>query len=207
MPDYKKGMIYKIVNNENNKVYYGSTTQGLHKRIYDHRQKHNKCMSKNLGVDLKDCQIILVEKFPCECKYELEKRERYFIENNECVNKVIPTRTQKEWCKNNKAKIAENHKKWSKKNKDKLQEYNKQYREKNKEKAQKYKKQWREINKEQIAKKKNENYKKNKEKINKKQKEKITCECGSVITKSGKAQHCKTKKHIKFINSNSTSSC
>mgnify|MGYP003137938145 FL=1 len=27
----------------------------------------------------------------------LNQRERYYIENNECVNKIIPTRTPKEW--------------------------------------------------------------------------------------------------------------
>ena len=40
--DYKKGKIYKIVNTENNNIYYGSTIQPLHKRLNEHRNKHVK---------------------------------------------------------------------------------------------------------------------------------------------------------------------
>ena len=43
---YKNSKIYRIVNNENDKVYYGSTCLPLHKRMYKHRNKHNICMSK-----------------------------------------------------------------------------------------------------------------------------------------------------------------
>lgn len=225
MPDYKKGMIYKIVNNENNKVYYGSTCQPLHKRMYDHRSKHSKCMSKNLGVDLKECKIILVEKIECDCKYELEKRERFYIENNECVNKYIPTRTKKEWCEANKQKIAEKDKKNYEKNKEKIlkrkkeyyennkeiiKEQQKQHYKKNKEKAKEYKqknkehileqkKQYYEKNKQKINEYAKQYQQKNKDKISEKAKEKMTCECGSVIRKADKIKHFKTKKHQKFI--------
>ena len=96
MPDYSKGKIYRIVNNENDKVYYGSTTQLLSKRLHEHRKKHNDCMSKNLGVDLKECLIILVEQLECNNKQELLMRERFYIENNECVNKIKPIRTKEE---------------------------------------------------------------------------------------------------------------
>ena len=66
MPDYKKSKIYKIVNDENDNFYIGSTISPLHKRMREHRSKHNKCMSKNIGVDLNECKIILVEAFECE---------------------------------------------------------------------------------------------------------------------------------------------
>jgi hypothetical protein len=37
-----------------------------------------------------------LEKYPCKSKGELEARERYWLEDTEnCVNKQIPTRTQK----------------------------------------------------------------------------------------------------------------
>jgi len=195
MLDYKKGKIYKIVNNENNKVYYGSTTQPLHKRMYEHRKKHNNCMSKNLGVDLKDCQIILVEKIECECKYELEKRERFYIENNKCVNKRIPTRTMKEWREANKEKIAERKKKKYHKNKEKL----KVKYEKNKEKIAIKQKGYRKKNKEKLNEYRKKDYQKNKEKILEKAKEKITCECGAFLTKNHLLRHYTSKKHQKFI--------
>jgi hypothetical protein len=37
-----------------------------------------------------DPEIILVENYPCSNKDELYARQRYYIENNECVNKGIP---------------------------------------------------------------------------------------------------------------------
>ena len=80
MPNYKQGKIYKICNNENDKCYIGSTSQPLHKRFHDHKRKHNLCMSKNLGVELKDCIIVLVEDYPCERKEQLLKIERFYIE-------------------------------------------------------------------------------------------------------------------------------
>jgi hypothetical protein len=47
----------------------------------------------------------LVENYSCNSKKELETRERYYIENNECVNKNMPTRTMKEYQEENKEKI------------------------------------------------------------------------------------------------------
>ena len=37
-----------------------------------------------------------MESVPCETKNELHKRERYHIEKNVCVNKVVPLRTKHE---------------------------------------------------------------------------------------------------------------
>ena len=57
-------------------------------------------------------------------------------------------------------------------------EYDAKYYEKNKEKKKEY-------------------YQKNKEKL----KEKITCECGSIVSKSVLARHKKSQKHINYLNS------
>ena len=42
-----------------------------------------------------------METVPCETKNELHKRERYHIEKNVCVNKVVPLRTKHEWRRDN----------------------------------------------------------------------------------------------------------
>jgi len=42
------------------------------------------------------------------------------------------------------------------------------------------------------------NYHNNKEEINKKRLEKITCECGAIVSKAGLGRHKKTIKHIKL---------
>jgi hypothetical protein len=39
-------------------------------------------------LDEPDCDIYLVEKYPCDTKDELHAREGYYIQNNECVNKI-----------------------------------------------------------------------------------------------------------------------
>jgi hypothetical protein len=42
-----------------------------------------------------------VELFPCASKDELLRRERFYVENNECVNKKIPKQTYQEYGEKN----------------------------------------------------------------------------------------------------------
>ena len=78
--------------------------------------------------------IILLENHSCKNKYELQARERHYIETIECVNKVIPNRTPKEHYEVNKEKIKEQTKQYYELNKDKRKEQIKQYKSSNKEK-------------------------------------------------------------------------
>lgn len=97
MSDYSQGKIYKLVCEESGKVYYGSTIQTLPQRLAQHKN-HKNCMSKTMT----NPKIYLVENYPCESKWELEERERYYIKNNECINITIPHRTNKEYREDNK---------------------------------------------------------------------------------------------------------
>lgn len=127
MPDYSKGKIYKIYSGD--LCYYGSTTMRLSARIYKHRERkikyENGTRAGNLSVfqvlNRPDYKIELVEEYPCSNKRELLLRERFYIENNNCVNINIPGRTKSEW---------------QKANKDKKSIYNARYREKQKLKCQ-----------------------------------------------------------------------
>ena len=201
MPDYSKSKIYKIYNDSiPDKVYYGSTINTLVKRFNQHKDKFHLCTSKQLFPGAK---IVLVEKFPCNDKDELTKRERWYIENNECVNKFIPGRTRKEWREDNKEYIKKEQKKYYETNKEKLKERTKQWREDNKEykkqqdkkynqgnkeKVKERTKQWREDNKDKLKEKQNQYYETKKEKIG--------CKvCKSMVFNIGFSQHCKTKKH------------
>ena len=96
------------------------------------------------------------------------------------LNQFIAYLTRQEY----KNKDNEQHKKYYEENKDKLKERTKKYRDENKykvlEKAKKY-------------------YDENKEKFSEKYKEKITCECGSIVRKKDITRHCKSLKHIAFI--------
>jgi len=105
MPDYSKSKIYKIVCDETELTYYGSTIQPLYKRLSQHKNLLNtekKCKTNKMI----NPKIYLVEEFPCDNKEQLLSRERYYIENNECCNKYIPTRSMKEYCVCNKEEIS-----------------------------------------------------------------------------------------------------
>jgi hypothetical protein len=107
---YENAIIYKIVADE--LIYYGSTIEKTYQRIRHHRGqykdfllgKRNYQTSFDL-IKLNNYKIELVENYPCKTKEELLLRERYWIENNVCVNKVIPTQTRKEWAEKNPDKV------------------------------------------------------------------------------------------------------
>jgi len=161
MVNYKNAKIYKLVNDELNLTYYGSTCDELRKRLYGHKKKSNKCCSK-IMFGSGEVKIYLVEKFPCNDRIELNQKERYYIENNECINKIIPCRTAKEYREDNKEKIKEKDKKWKENNKD----YQKEYREKNKQKIKQYMKEYQINNKDKINKKQRQYREKKKLKLN-----------------------------------------
>ena len=119
----KIGYIYKIFGKtDDDLVYYGSTTQ---KRVCNRISGHNRSYRRwKLGkyhfttsfliIETGDWDYMTVEKVMHDEPFELRNRERYWIENNKCVNKNIPNNTQKESIK-----------KYSEQNKEKIAEYNK----------------------------------------------------------------------------------
>ncbi len=122
MNKYSRGKIYKIVDNTNGDVYYGSTTETLKERLRKHTSNSNECNSK-LIINNGDYNIILVEYYPCNSVEELESREAHYIINNQCINVKIPGRTNKEWYEDNREKISEKRKKHYQDNKDKKKKY------------------------------------------------------------------------------------
>ena len=134
MEKYGKGKIYKLVCE--NLVYYGSTIQPLCERKSKHKQtylmfKKGLSTKKTTAMQLYeigDPKIYLVEDFPCERKEQLESRERWWIENNPCVNKVIPTRSAKERRNDNIDHIKAYEKEYKEKNKERIKaKYSKKY--------------------------------------------------------------------------------
>ena len=171
MNKYQNGKIYKLFCNESNLVYYGSTTQILKHRLCQHRTNKKGASISRIMINP---QIELLEDYPCNSKKELEVRERFYIENNECINMKIPGRTKKE-CNQKYYQI----------NKEKHNEYyKKKYKENMKDESFRIKKNdkgkiWREENPDYF-------------------KEKIECECGSIVNKFNLKKHKKTKKHLEF---------
>lgn len=135
MSNYQNAKIYKIVCNNTGKQYIGSTTQKfLSQRLAQHKSIQNhSCKSREI-IEGGNYSIVLVELCPCNSKDELHKRERHFIETLDCINKIIPGRTQKEYYEENKERVLEQQKEYYKANKEHLCERKKEYYEDNKEK-------------------------------------------------------------------------
>ena len=192
MERYQRGKVYRIVCRKTGKQYIGSTCKKLlSQRLANHvcnfkAWKKNRYQFTTSFTILKenDYYIELIEMVSCSSKDELLIRERFHIQKNECVNKYIPLRTQKEYYEDNKEK-------------------NKEYREANKEKISEYQKEYAQTNKEKIAENKKEYDKEyrqqNCDKITENFKKKYDCSCGSTLCKGDKSRHEKTIKHQNYL--------
>jgi hypothetical protein len=129
--NFENAKIYALISTCTDLIYVGSTCLSLPIRLRNHKELYKQHLKGNpiklsafklleLGdVDIKvlqDCKDVC-------CKKELLKRERYWIENNLCVNKNIPSRTmqesQKAYYQNNKERCKLNYIN----NKDKKKQY------------------------------------------------------------------------------------
>ena len=90
MPNFSKGKIYKLVSNKSSDVYIGSCLVDLSKRLYGHKSKSNKAVSKSMFVDGAIISIVLIEDCPCENKNQLKARELHYITTINCINKNKP---------------------------------------------------------------------------------------------------------------------
>lgn len=113
------GSVYKLTDGV--LIYYGSTKEPLHRKLARHKCPSQKATSKLLNRD--KLTIELVEQV--EDIEQLKWRERYYIENNQCVNNDKPIRTSyeirnpnKEYYEKNKTKIKQYHIHYNKINKE-----------------------------------------------------------------------------------------
>ena len=146
MDRYQQGKIYQIYDNTNGNKYIGSTCKKtlasrLAQHVYQYkRYVAGKSMTKITSFDIlknSDYAISLLEECSCETKDQLLARERFHIENNICVNKICPIRTEQEHREQTRLrqrKYVQNNKEKLKLYREQNKEYNKQYREQNKEK-------------------------------------------------------------------------
>ena len=192
MVNYANGKIYKIepiCDHEEGEIYIGSTTKMyLSQRMDTHRNKFRQFQAGTYAkvsvfemfekYGSKNCQIILLEMYPCESRDELLAKEAHYIKTFECVNKRIPLKRFEE------IKIAR-------------KEYKKQYYIKNKDIIAAKKKIYK-IN--LITKNTTHHHKVNNEVDNSKVLH--HCLCGGQYTQSNKTLHLKTKKHQKYLNNN-----
>ena len=173
---YASGKIYKVVDNAYTMCYYGSTIQLLSRRMVHHRMhyklfgegRHDRISVFDIfdahGID--NCKIELVEECPCESKEQLHKREGFYIQHNECVNKRIPGRTLSEWLEDTREQRIEWSRNWRAANPEKVKVMDTRYRDNHKQQ------------------------------IKDKDSAKFNCDvCGGVYTRAHCARHKLSKKH------------
>jgi hypothetical protein len=133
---YQKGKIYKLISDETDKIYIGSTCNPLNKRLsqhkFDYKNPEKMKTIKNI-FKTSNFQIILIEDYACERKEQLHARERYYIELNRdiCCNIILPSRSSKEYRESTKEAKAIYDKTYRK-------QYRIQYVKDNKEKINEY---------------------------------------------------------------------
>lgn len=185
MPDYSKSKIYKIVANtdEEYSPYIGSTVKqylrqrfAVHKSNYiNYKNGKTNFTSSYLLFDkygIENCEIVLVEDYPCATKDELHARERYWFDNMENCNINKPAKTE-----------YEKQNLWKLKYQRELElhpDYNKKQYQRKLELHPDHKTTRTEIQKEA-------------------RKEKYICECGTTLQREKKSRHEKSKKHLNYI--------
>lgn len=178
MVNYNLGKIYKIIDNTNENIYIGSTCEPtlarrLSKHVwsfkfYKEGGKTNFVTSFTI-IENENYDIVLLENCICQSKDQLHTRERYYIESMKCVNKVIPTRTDKEYRESENVKLAQKEYWQSEKGKEIKRKKDKRYRLKHDDEVKKHKK------------------------------EKFECKCGGKYTKCHEQEHYRTVKHQSYL--------
>jgi len=197
MPNYQQGKVYKIVCNKTGKCYIGSTCEPtLARRLANHVLKYKQYL-KTGKIDTRsyeiiesgDYDIVLVESVPCNSKDELYVRERHWILNTDCVNRV-----KQQGLINEIGNVAY-RKLYNQENKERVRQVGKLYYQKYKDKKAAYQKIYLEVNKDKIKAQVKQYHERNKDKLN----EKHDCECGGRYTTQSKARHAKSIIHQSFV--------
>ena len=206
MLNYENSKIYKLISNETDLVYIGSTCNKLLcKRLGGHRNDYKNYLNGNYHymtsfeiVKYGDCKIELNEEYCCENMEQLRKREGYYIRNIEnCVNKCIAGRTVKQYRIEYQDYYKEYKKNWYEENLDYCKEKNRKYKEENLDKIKENNKKYYDENLDKIKENKKKYYEKNSDCFKEKNRITINCEiCNCIITKCNLTRHEKSKKHL-----------
>jgi hypothetical protein len=146
LPNYSRAKIYKIISNQTDDIYIGSTTkeylsQRMTAHKYEYKQyslgKRKLYYSSFELLKYDDVKIVLLEAYPdCKTKDELRKYEQEWLDKLECINKIKAYTTdeqKKNYYINNKDVILEKAKQRRLDNLDEFREVRKKYYHDNKD--------------------------------------------------------------------------
>jgi len=138
--DYKKGKIYKIINDINDEIYVGSTVLTLAQRFGHHKEDSLKYQDRKIYKFVADnggwshFKIILIEDYPCDRKEQLLMREQYYKET------LKATLNDKNCFGLDKERMEIYQKQFYQQHIDELKQQMKQYYTNNKDEIKQYKK-------------------------------------------------------------------
>ena len=186
----RTGRIYKIIHNQSNLVYVGSTFNILRQRWVTHKANYKKGDKisiypyfKKYGIE--NFKMILIKEYQVEDRAHMVAYEQLWINklksiNKRCALNLLKKEKKREKDREYREKNKEKQKEYREKNKEKLKEYGKEYLkeyyEKNKEKIREYKKEY------------GKEYYKKKQKEYKAQK-KPCSQCGKLLSISSLSRH------------------
>lgn len=175
----KTGKVYKIIHNQSDIVYIGSTFNTLRDRWSCHKNVNSKCVISDhiQKHGANNFKIILIKEYEVVDKKHLEAYESLWISKTRCINVINPFRV-----------AAFYRKKYYIQNKERIN----QYQEDNRDHILERKKHYRNLNKDKI--------KEYRDKHAEYYKEKIKCEvCKCEFRRAGISRHNKTKKHLENV--------
>jgi hypothetical protein len=155
MPNYSNSKVYVLKSNQTDNVYIGSTVkQYLSSRLSAHKYDYKKFLKNESSymssfeiLQYNDCYIEILELVNCSCKEELQKKEKFFINNyTNCINNYMNNNRLIQKTATNIFKEPQRI------------EYKKKNYEENKERYVNYKKDWYSKNRERILQKRKECY-------------------------------------------------
>jgi len=159
MVNYGNGKIYKIISDQTDLIYIGSTTRKLCDRKCNHKSLM-KCSSREI-LQYEDAEIILIESYSCNSKEELKSREQYYMDKFRKDGFNVINKNRAIGLDENRKK--NNAKDYYEKNKDKIKDLSKNYHQNKRCKTKLKEKDKRryENNKEKMKIQMKENYEKN----------------------------------------------
>ena len=100
-------LVYKVVCNITNDVYFGMTSKTLKRRIWNHKWSESKCTCKSI-IDRGNYKSCILCR--CNNKESALFCEKHFIQNQPCINIMSkypfgPLEYKRTWSANNRDRI------------------------------------------------------------------------------------------------------
>jgi hypothetical protein len=191
MSEYMTGRIYKIVHDQYDAIYVGSTFYTLRTRFRWHKRPNNSCTIAKLMNEYgtEHFKILLVKEYQVCDDNHLRAWEQLWM------NKLSNFNGHAAFQPLSKQRNKQYDKQYRKEHREQKIEKNKQYYETHRKEVLEQQKQYYEQTHEQKREYQKQYYEKNQEKL----KQKMECKCGSVFRITDKARHKRTKKHKKWL--------